>query len=147
MYLIETLHVCGFETGSYIWPQLALNLRQFSCLSLSGGLTGVCCMSCSSGDSVSSLDNSTRWTPQVSKLKQTDALKVTTPYMVMVAVRLNHLTPQEVGTAPISPNSFEKVPYMPKATKPVSAGCETDRNFHSRALGWWLPGGGLERGV
>lgn len=96
---------------------------------------------------LSSLDNSTRWTPQVSKLKQTDALKVTTPYMVMVAVRLNHLTPQEVGTAPISPNSFEKVPYMPKATKPVSVGCETDRNFHSRALGWWLPGGRLERGV
>ena len=94
--------------------------------------------------SVSSLDNSTRWTPQVSKLKQTDALKVTTPYMVMVAVGLNRLTPQEVGTVPISPRSFEKVPYMPKATKPVSVVGETDGNFHPRALGWWLPGGGLE---
>lgn len=91
-----------------------------------------------------SLDNSTRRTPQVSKTKQTDALKVTTPYMVMVAVRLNHLTPQEVGTAPISPRSFEQVPYMPKDTKPVSVGCETDGNFHPRDLGWWLPGGALE---
>ena len=94
--------------------------------------------------SVSSLDNSTRWTPQVSKLKQTDALKVTTPYMVMVAVRLNHLTPQEVGTAPISPRSLEKAPYVPKATKSVTVGCETDGNFHPRALGCWLPGGALE---
>lgn len=58
MYFIETLNVCGFETGSYILPQLALNLRQFSCLSLSGGLTGVCHMFCSYGDSVSSPDNS-----------------------------------------------------------------------------------------
>lgn len=49
----------------------------------------------------------------------------------------NHLTPQEVGTAPISPSSFEKVPYMPKGTKPVSVGCETDGNF---TPGLWAGG-------